>query len=333
MSNNGHSGLVKLEKATQMLAEIKTVDDAKKLIDLSEAARVYAKQVELGLEAQNHAAEIKLRAQRRAGEILLKMKEKGERQSQGGDRKSKYQPDTLKLSDIEISKLDSSRWQQIAALPEKKFEEYIEESKDEEKELTTAGALKLCKVQHREERVQEIVKENKELDSSLGKFNVIYADPPWEYDFSASDNRKIENQYPTMPLEKICALPVGEIAAEDCVLFLWATSPKLREALQVIDDWGFEYKTSMVWVKDQIGMGYYARQKHEWLLIAARGNLPVPLPDNRPHSVIEAPRGKHSEKPEEFYSVIETMYPEYPKIELFSRKNRKGWASWGNQAK
>lgn len=165
-----------------------------------------------------------------------------------------------------------------------------------------------------------------------GKYRVLYADPPWEYNFSRSDSREIENQYPTMTVDEICALPIDKVASPESVLFLWATSPKLREAMQVIDAWHFDYKTCMVWVKDKIGMGYYARQKHELLLIGARGNLPVPDPERRPESVILAPRTRHSEKPAEFAEAIERMYPGLPKIELFSRNPREGWTSWGNES-
>ena len=164
-----------------------------------------------------------------------------------------------------------------------------------------------------------------------GKYHIILADPPWLYDYSISDSRKIENQYPTMELQDIMNLPIENILADDCVLFLWATSPKLVEAIQVIDSWGFTYKTSMVWIKDKIGMGYYARQQHELLLISTRGALPVPLPQNRVSSVIEAPRVQHSQKPEKLYSIIEKMYPDRTKIELFSRRQRAGWDMWGNE--
>ena len=164
-----------------------------------------------------------------------------------------------------------------------------------------------------------------------GKYQIIYADPPWRYDFSLTDNRKIENQYPTMSLDELYGLPVREIAMDDSVLFLWATSPKLEEAMWVISSWDFTYKTNMVWIKDKIGMGYYARQQHELLLIATRGNLPIPLPSDRPSSIIEAPRREHSRKPDLVYELIETMYPGNNKIELFARGNREGWTSWGNE--
>jgi N6-adenosine-specific RNA methylase IME4 len=163
------------------------------------------------------------------------------------------------------------------------------------------------------------------------KYPVIYADPPWRYEYAESESRAIENQYPSMELSKICALPVAKSATEHAVLFLWVPNPKLIEGLEVIKAWGFEYRTGMVWVKDKPGMGYYVRQQHELLLIAKRGELPAPLPADRPSSVITAPRGKHSAKPDEVYQAIERMYPDLPKLELFARKARAGWAVWGNQ--
>lgn len=164
-----------------------------------------------------------------------------------------------------------------------------------------------------------------------GKYAVIYADPPWRYEFSADGDRAVENHYPTMSLSELEALPVPELAAEDCLLWLWATSPKLAEAIRLIEAWGFQYKTSLVWVKDKIGMGYYARQQHELLLVAKRGNPPAPAPEHRPASVITAPRREHSAKPEEVYRLIERMYPGANKLELFARQRRQGWVAWGNE--
>lgn len=162
------------------------------------------------------------------------------------------------------------------------------------------------------------------------KYAVILADPAWEYDFSLSDSRQIKNQYLPSSLADMKRLRVP--AAEDSVLFMWATSPKLDQAIELIGAWGFEYKTCMVWVKDQIGMGYYARQKHELLLIAARGGLELPDPSIRPESVFYAPRTEHSEKPEESYVLIETMYPTYNKLEMFARGHREGWEVWGDES-
>ena len=190
--------------------------------------------------------------------------------------------------------------------------------------------------QRRQERIEKIVQiaqGNSDLTETAVLYPIVYVDPPWRYEYSPTDNREIENHYPTMTLEEICLLPVAEIATPDSVLFLWTTSPKLAESMQVIEAWGYAYKTCMVWDKERMGMGYYARQQHELLLIATRGAVPVPDPSNRPPSVIRVRRdNEHSTKPAEFYEVIERMYPDLPKIELFARGRRVGWSAWGNQA-
>jgi len=165
-----------------------------------------------------------------------------------------------------------------------------------------------------------------------GSYRLLYADPPWRYEHVETENRAIENQYPTMDLDAICALQVP--AADDAVLFLWATSPKLAEAMRVLEAWRFDYRTCAVWDKEQIGMGYYFRQQHELLLVAARGMLPVPRPAIRPASVLHARRGLHSAKPTQVYVLLETMYPEFTdadRVELFCRTPRPGWAQWGNE--
>ncbi|KKL13368.1 hypothetical protein LCGC14_2526480, partial [marine sediment metagenome] len=174
-----------------------------------------------------------------------------------------------------------------------------------------------------------ISRETPELPN--GKYNLIYADPPWRYEFSETDSRKVENHYPTMELEDILELPVSDIAADDCVLFMWATSPKLTDAVSVIEAWGFKYRTSAIWVKPQLGMGYYFRQQHELFLVAIKGSPGVPEPAFRVRSVMEFPRTKYSLKPKKYYEIIEQMYPDSKRIELFCREPRKGWSAWGNQ--
>lgn len=204
-------------------------------------------------------------------------------------------------------------------------------------ELVAKQAQQERTAERRQERIERIVtisQGNTELGDELdGQYPIIYADPPWRYEHAKTENRAIENHYPTMDLGEICALPVSDIATPDSVLFLWTTSPKLAESMQVIEAWGYVYRTCIVWDKERIGMGYYARQQHELLLIAARGSVPVPEPENRPPSVIRIRRDdEHSSKPTEFYTMIERMYPELRKLELFARTRRAGWSAWGNQA-
>lgn len=180
-----------------------------------------------------------------------------------------------------------------------------------------------------EEKKEELLAKGTPLPE--GEFNVFLADPPWRYEFSKSSSRDIENQYPTMDKDDICNIKIP--SSDDSVLFLWATAPKLREALDVMKAWRFEYKTNMVWVKDKIGMGYYARNQHELILIGTKGKFSPPLDKFRHSSVISAKRTQHSKKPEEVYDIIEKMYPNHKYLELFARDNQRiNWSTWGNES-
>jgi len=168
-----------------------------------------------------------------------------------------------------------------------------------------------------------------------GQYGLILADPPWPYEAGAVDpTRQIENQYPPMTVEAIKAAAVADLAAPNCVLYLWATSAMLvsGDALAVLAAWGFTGRSTMVWIKDLQGAGYWARQRHEHLLIGVHGS-PIPPDEHlRPDSVIVAPRREHSQKPDELYAILERCYPaRLPKIELFARARRPGWTAWGNQ--
>ena len=170
-----------------------------------------------------------------------------------------------------------------------------------------------------------------------GNYDIIYADPPWRYDFSNTDNRKIENHYPTMDIEEIKAMRVP--ASKDCILFLWATAPKLEEAFEVIRAWGFKYKTHAIWDKKKMGLGYWFRGRHELLLVATKGKVSPPPSDKIIESVFEIGRGQHSKKPQAVRDWIAEWYPTKTKLELFARKPNElfvesdfaGWHVWGNQ--
>lgn len=218
--------------------------------------------------------------------------------------------------------------------------------KEEQAELVARGAKEILQAakeiraarteERRNERLQKIVEistGNAPVGSVAERYPVIYLDPPWRYEHAESESRAIENQYPTMSLDEIKAMDMSQVAFDDCVMFMWATSPKLAEAFEVLDAWGFSYRTCAVWDKQKIGMGYYFRQQHELLLVAVKGQPPTPAPADRPSSVFSYPRGHHSAKPHEVYEVIEAMYPTLPKLEMFCRTPREGWGVWGNQSK
>jgi N6-adenosine-specific RNA methylase IME4 len=163
-----------------------------------------------------------------------------------------------------------------------------------------------------------------------GRFELIYADPPWRLPGSPDSSRAVENHYPTMQLAEIKEMQIP--AADDALLLLWGVNSMTPQALEVISAWGFTYVTNFVWVKDKIGLGHYNRCKHELLHLARRGSFPSPATKLRPSSVIDARRGRHSEKPAQVYELIEQMYPRASKLELFARGSaRPGWTCWGNQ--
>ena len=169
----------------------------------------------------------------------------------------------------------------------------------------------------------------------LKRYGVILADPEWEFQVWNEDtgsDRSAENHYPTSTLGEIKKRDVPSIAADDSVLFLWATPPMLPQALEVMAAWGFSYKSQWAWVKDKAGNGYWNRNQHEILLLGTRGNVPAPIQGPKSASVIFAPVAQHSEKPKAFYRLIEGHFPTLPKIELNAREKRKGWTAWGNEA-
>ena len=165
-----------------------------------------------------------------------------------------------------------------------------------------------------------------------GKYRIIYADPPWQYGNTMPEYfTEQADHYDLMTLEEICALPVKELVADAAVLFLWATSPILEEAFQVVHAWGFEYKTSFVWDKVKHCMGHYNSVRHELLLVCVRGSCMPDEPTLFDSVVTEERSDRHSEKPEVFRGFIDALYTWGSRIELFSRKQVKGWDVWGNE--
>jgi len=166
------------------------------------------------------------------------------------------------------------------------------------------------------------------------KYRILYADPPWFYAQVIDKYGPAERHYPTMQTEEICALgpDIKELSEKDAVLFLWSTSPKLIDALAVAEAWGFRYTGAMfVWDKVKHNYGHYNSVRHELLLICVRGSC---TPDSREltDSVQVIERSKeHSEKPQEFRRIIEKMYINGNRIELFAREDFDGWDSWGNE--
>lgn len=168
------------------------------------------------------------------------------------------------------------------------------------------------------------------------KYQIIYADPPWSYNDSGCAGAAAA-QYSTMSLDELQRLPVGAMADKNCVLFMWATYPKMQEALALIKAWGFEYKTiAFQWVKtyksgfgEFLGLGRWTRGNTEPCLLATKG---------KPHRInagisqlIFSPLRRHSQKPPEARVKIKKLLGDLPAVELFAREKTPGWDVWGNE--
>lgn len=168
------------------------------------------------------------------------------------------------------------------------------------------------------------------------KYNIIYADPPWRYQ-DRKCNGACEFHYDTMNIKDICKLPINNITEKDCVLFLWTTYPMLKEAMQLINSWGFKYKTiAFQWVKQNksgkgffFGLGRWTRGNTECCLIATKGN-PKRV-NNGVAQLIVSPIQAHSKKPDEARLKIVELMGDLPRIELFARQYAEGWDCWGNE--
>jgi N6-adenosine-specific RNA methylase IME4 len=341
--------LVNYDAARSALQKAHRVDEVKSIRDKAEALRVYAKQAG-DTEMQNWLVEIKVRATRRLGVVEKEQRDKGEiaksgrkgepakNRSKSGDVTSLAPKPTLK--DLGIDSHLSATAAKFAASPEVKFDQIIAETKEKSKELTSAAILRVAvQAPARAAKQEKIAREAKAGGQALPTgtlFPVVLCDCPWKYDFASTESRAIENQYPTASVQELClgifnGRDVRTLFAKDAAMFFWATAPKLREALQVLDAWGFEYKTNFVWDKEKIGMGYWCRGQHEHLLVATRGDMPAPDASARVSSVIRADRDAHSEKPKVVFSIIKKMFPKLPKLQLFGREQEAGWVTWGNQ--
>jgi len=212
---------------------------------------------------------------------------------------------------------ESSQLFMLANLPEEKQGEVIGKIESGE-----AASIASARRQLMREEVAGIT-------PPVGRWQIIYADPPWEYQSGLDIHGAALRHYNTMTIDELCELPIKDIADENAVLFLWSTSPKLPEAMRIIPAWGFEYKTSFVWDKVKHVMGNYNSVRHEFLLIGVRGSYPKQS-NTLLDSVVTIERTEeHSEKPERFRKIIDEMYPSGKRIELFSRKQVEGWDMWG----
>jgi N6-adenosine-specific RNA methylase IME4 len=316
--------LANITQADRLLAEAKTVGDAIGVADVAESARIFAKRANMALPLINKATEIKLRAERKAGDLLRSM-DKAKNQRCAG---------SITLPALGITKIQSSRWQRAAVVPEERFAAYVEQANETGREITTSGLLKLANVEAPKNGARPahgetgICTDLSELVGRGEKFGTIYADPPWRYQNQGTRASTGNHYAGDMSVDEICAMPIAQLCAEKCHLHLWTTNAFLFECPKIFEAWGFEFKSSFVWVKPQMGIGNYWRNSHEIMLLAVKGGQTAL--NKGQMSWLQCSRGKHSAKPDAVRHSIEKLSPG-PFLELFGRKKVDGWTVFGNQ--
>jgi N6-adenosine-specific RNA methylase IME4 len=205
-------------------------------------------------------------------------------------------------------------------------------------EKVTKGEAKSVREAVRQMKREDLAGRAVVLPTGPKKYRVVYADPPWQYadartNIAGYDKTAAEAHYPTMSVEELCALEVKKLAEDNAVLFCWATFPLLPDALTVVRAWGFTYKTAIVWAKERANFGNYHDASAELLLVCVRGSC-TPDTDKREKQVQVLKReGRHSEKPEHFRQLVDRLYTNGNRIELFRRgKAPQGWDVFGNEA-
>lgn len=341
------TALLKYDAACAALAESLRVDEVMAIHDRWEAIR-HCQRIAGNYALEADAAEVRERAERRLGELLVAAKAKGQ-VAPGQPKKNAADEEgysRVKLADAGITHKLSSRSQRKAGIAQRAFEEMIARMRaDIVSGRRTADVLKgsaaLVQQNERRELERTLSDETARLATSGRKFSVIYADPATRFR-AGIGNRSIENHYPTMTTEEICAMPVQARCLPDARLYIWTTVPQLANTIaRILPAWEFEYSSCCVWDKtdaeheNEVGTGLVFRNQHELLIYAKRGHPAGPL--FKPPSIYRERKREHSRKPDYYREMIDKMTGGLPALELFARVDDEhplppGWEAWGNQS-
>lgn len=327
-------------------AEVMRVANRKAALD--EDSKAANRQAALSEAAALDWEEFKADAERVAGQLLASLRDQGLRAAPDSGRPKAQHDDTHSaptLVDLGVAeeprkaRVRASRWEAIASLPDDMYESFKEDGRAAG-QITQARGIKLAK---QWQAAQAAPPAGQPLPVPDGTFSCIVADPPWQYG-NTSTRGAAQDHYQTMTIEELCNLDVArEHAADQAHLYLWTTAGHLPEAFKVMEAWGFTYKTYLVWVKPQMGMGNYFRISTELVLFGIKGGLRTQ--DMGLLNYFTQKRGRHSAKPSKFYDLV-CKASRGPYLEMFARcdaanqledtcqcsKCRLGWEVWGNQA-
>lgn len=288
------------------------------------ASKELRKQLDGSIKGINKCERYKIKIEMAIGDHYKKLEDE-----KGGDFQSSSRLTTAKQQaegDIDKSRETINKYVRISNIEKREelLNNYEAACNEKSKEMSSTGFLRFTRENQYKDKLQPEIPTN--------KYRVIYADPPWKYGNTMPEYFTEQADYYSLrTIKQIADLPINDICEDNAVLFLWVTSPILEESFKIINAWGFKYKSSFIWDKIKHNMGHYNSVRHEFLLIAVRGSC---QPDVKKlfDSVQSIERTKHSIKPEKFREIIDTLYPNGKRTELFARgKLPDNWEGWGNE--
>jgi N6-adenosine-specific RNA methylase IME4 len=328
--------LIKYQTACTAIAECYQIDEVKDWADKAAALAVYAKQAK-NEELIKQCLGIKNRAMIRLGELSRELERaQGERTDLIAPvRTSVQKPKKEVLAQSGISKDSANRAEQLASAPEK-----IKDALSSGDLTPTEAIRKIKEVKReakREENRQKIQSFQKDveikpliLQAQEIQFSTIVIDPPWDWGDEGDIDQfgRARPDYQTMSINQIMGLPLDKLSLPDSHVYLWITNRSLPKGFALLESWGYRYITCITWVKPSFGMGNYFRGQTEQILFGVKGSLPLKRKDAPTYFMAPRGPGGHSSKPIEFYSFVESC-SHSPYLEMFSRHQRDGWSSWG----
>jgi N6-adenosine-specific RNA methylase IME4 len=323
-----------VDKALALLADVPSANEFMARADM---LAHYARRVKVDTEVMNAIQYGKIKIAAKIGELSPPKPPDDRGQGRNGKKKSTV------VGAVDLATHTIAKYRKVHRnLP--KLDDY-RDACGSDQELTTDGFVRFAtgtdraeKENSRERRRQENRRKVEEAEDPVeaakyAKYATIVIDPPWDWGDEGDQDQlgRARPTYATMSHEQLLALPVGELADEDCHLYLWITNRSLPKGFSLLERWGFRYVTCLTWVKPSFGMGNYFRGQTEHVLFGVKGSQPLKRKDVG--TVFHAPRGPggHSSKPVEFYDLVESCSPG-PFYEMFSRSDRIGWSHWGENA-
>ena len=340
MSGGGTSeDLAQLSIVERALARAQTMPEVLAVKTRAEAARLYAKRARLSLEQTNRACLVRLNAEAKAADLIEQMRGRDDLAAHGGDRRSRLQGATLKLSDLEVEKTEAHRWARVALSTAEQREAYEREATVSGEEVTRTGLAQWLARLYPPDPAET-------PPLPPGRYRCLVIDPPWPMEKVERDARPDQGvalDYPTLPvfggelnedgepqdIEHVAAVPA--LAAEDgCHVYLWTTQHFLHDALHLFDAWGVNYECTLTWAKPTGPCPFSWRYTTEPILFGRVGSLPLQRQGLSLWFAAPSGPGRHSRKPDVFYERVLEASPE-PRLELFARTARDGFVVWGNE--